>query len=235
MSTDIVIVCIFFAGPIRGYSPGGRVNNFYSHGSQGNSHFVHVNGCPRIPRVTFDCGVERIDLQVYAANFMHHAWPFSSFSRKFPATRVKIPAWSLRVPRKIHASSEALLRGKIEIFTQDTWKLDLSRRWYCIVFDIYIFPLLSPTLSSTSMHASTPLPSPPLGCPTLFYPPFPYSHYPSSPLHYHRIPPLNSAALSFPTLSYTLPFPRTPPLRCPIIPLASSTYPLLILHSPTLT
>ena len=51
---------------------------------------------------------------------------------KFPATRAKIPAWSLRVPRKIHASSEALLRGKIEIFTQDTWKLDLSRRWYCI-------------------------------------------------------------------------------------------------------
>ena len=27
----------------------------------------------RIPRVTFDCGVERIDLQVYTANFMHHA------------------------------------------------------------------------------------------------------------------------------------------------------------------
>ena len=90
-----------------------------------------MNGCPRIPGVTFDCGVERIDLQVYAANFMHHAWPFSSFSRKFPATRAKIPAWSLRVPRKIHASSDALLRGKIEIFTQDTWKLDLSRRWYC--------------------------------------------------------------------------------------------------------
>ena len=98
---------------------------------------VHVNGCPRIPRVTFDCGVERIDLQVYAANFMHHAWPFSSFSRKFPATRAKIPAWSLRVPRKIHASSEALLRGKIEIFTQDTWKLDLSRRWYCTSVVVY--------------------------------------------------------------------------------------------------
>ena len=71
-----------------------------------------------------------------------------------------------------------------------------------------MFPLLSPTLPSTSMHASTPLPSPPLGCPTLFYPPFPYSHHPSSPLHYHRIPPLNS----YPTLSYTLPFPRTPSL-----------------------
>ena len=25
--------------PIRGYSPGGRVNKFYSHGSRGNSHF----------------------------------------------------------------------------------------------------------------------------------------------------------------------------------------------------
>ena len=34
---------------------------------------VHVNGCPHIPRVTFDCGIEKIDLQVYAANFMHHA------------------------------------------------------------------------------------------------------------------------------------------------------------------
>ena len=89
---------------------------------------VHVNCCPRIPRVTFDCGIEKIDLQVYAANFMHHAWPFSSFSRKFPATRAKIPAWSLRVPRKIHASLEALLRGENEIFTQDTWKLDLYRR-----------------------------------------------------------------------------------------------------------
>ena len=29
-----------------------------------------------------------------------------------------------------------------------------------------------------------PLPSPPLGCSTLFYPPFPYSHSPSSPLYY---------------------------------------------------
>ena len=43
MSTDIVIVFIFFAGPIRGYSPGGRVNNFYSHGRRGNSHFEYVN------------------------------------------------------------------------------------------------------------------------------------------------------------------------------------------------
>ena len=40
MSVDIVIVFIFFAGPIRGYSPGGRVNNFYSYGRRGNSHFV---------------------------------------------------------------------------------------------------------------------------------------------------------------------------------------------------
>ena len=40
MSIDIVIVFIFFAGPIRGYSPGGRVNNFYWHGRQGNNHFV---------------------------------------------------------------------------------------------------------------------------------------------------------------------------------------------------
>ena len=53
-----------------------------------------MNGCPRIPRVTFDCGVEKIDLQVYAADFMHHAWPFSSFSRKFPATCAKIPVSS---------------------------------------------------------------------------------------------------------------------------------------------
>ena len=28
MSTDIVIVFVIFAGPIRGYSPDGRVNNF---------------------------------------------------------------------------------------------------------------------------------------------------------------------------------------------------------------
>ena len=40
MSTDMVIVFIFFAGPIRVYSPGGRVNNSYSHGRRGNSHFV---------------------------------------------------------------------------------------------------------------------------------------------------------------------------------------------------
>ena len=39
MSSEIVIVFVFFAGPIRGYSPGGRVNKFYSHGRQGNSHF----------------------------------------------------------------------------------------------------------------------------------------------------------------------------------------------------
>ena len=38
MSDDIVIVFIFFAGPIRGYLPGRRVNNFYSHGRRGNSH-----------------------------------------------------------------------------------------------------------------------------------------------------------------------------------------------------
>ena len=69
--------------------------------------------------------------KLHAANFMHHAWPFSSFSQKFPATCVKIPVWSLRVPRKIYASLEALLRGKHEIFTQDTWKLDLFWRWYC--------------------------------------------------------------------------------------------------------
>ena len=43
MSADIVIVFIFFAGPIRGYSPGGRVNNFYLHGRRGNSHFVYPN------------------------------------------------------------------------------------------------------------------------------------------------------------------------------------------------
>ena len=66
------------------------------------------------------------------------------------------------------------------------------------------------------MHASNPLPSPPLGCPILFYPPFPYSHYPSSPLNYHRIllstphPSALHSFLSYPTLSYTLPFPRTP-------------------------
>ena len=31
MSIDIVIVFVFFAGPIKGYSPGGRVNNFGYH------------------------------------------------------------------------------------------------------------------------------------------------------------------------------------------------------------
>ena len=97
---------------------------------------------------------------------------------------------------------------------------------------IYIFPLLSPTLPSTSMHASTPLPFPPLGCPTQFYPPFPYSHYPSSPLHYHRIPPLNSAPLRSTLLPYPLiPYPtlpsHPPPLRCHIIHLASPTIPIL--------
>ena len=88
------------------------------------------------------------------------------------------------------------------------------------------------------MHASTPLPSPPLGCPTLFYPPFPYSHYPSSPLHYHRIPSLNSAPLrsTYPTLSYTLPFPRTPspplPYHTPslLYHTLSPTYPPLPYH-----
>ena len=37
MSTDMVIVFIFFARPIRGYSPGGLVNNFYSHGRRVNN------------------------------------------------------------------------------------------------------------------------------------------------------------------------------------------------------
>ena len=109
-----------------------------------------------------------------------------------------------------------------------------------ISFLIYIFPLLSPILPSTSMHASTPLPSPSKGCPTLFYPPFPYSHYPSSPLHYHRIPPLKpaplrSTLLPSPTqLSHTLSYPSLAPtpLRCPIISLASPTIPYPIPYLP---
>ena len=43
MSTDIVTVFVFFVGPIRGYSPDGRVNNFYLHGRRGNSHFAQVD------------------------------------------------------------------------------------------------------------------------------------------------------------------------------------------------
>ena len=43
MSTDIVVVFIFCAGPIRGHSPGGRLNNFYSHGRRGNSHFENAH------------------------------------------------------------------------------------------------------------------------------------------------------------------------------------------------
>ena len=69
-----------------------------------------------------------------------------------------------------------------------------------------------------------PFPPPPLGWPTLFYPPFPYSHYPSSPIHYYRIPPLNSAPLRStllpsPTQPSHIPYPSLapPPLRCPII------------------
>ena len=54
---------------------------------------------------------------------MHHVWS-SSFSRKFPA-------WSPRVPSKIHTSLETFLHGKTEIVTQDIWKLDLSRKLYC--------------------------------------------------------------------------------------------------------
>ena len=113
-----------------------------------------------------------------------------------------------------------------------------------MLFYIYVFPLLSPTLPSTSMHASTPLPSPPLGCPTLFYLSFPYSHYPSSPIHYYRIPPLNSAhlrstLLPAPTQPSPIPYPFLAPLPPAALsyPPASSTIPspLLILHSPTLT
>ena len=77
------------------------------------------------------------------------------------------------------------------------------------------------------MHASTPLPSPPLGCPIIFYPPFPYSHYPSSPLNYHRIPPLNSAPLRS-TLLPLLPNP----LIYPTIP--SHPSPPLPYHTPSL-
>ena len=48
--------------------------------NESDNHFMpysrtteyHVDGSPRIPRVTFDCSVEKIDLAVYAANFMHH-------------------------------------------------------------------------------------------------------------------------------------------------------------------
>ena len=89
-----------------------------------------------------------------------------------------------------------------------------------------------------------PFPPPPLGWPTLFYPPFPYSHYPSSPIHYYRIPPLNSAPLRStllpsPTQPSHIPYPSLAPLPSAALsyPLASSTipYPLLILHSPTLT
>ena len=109
-----------------------------------------------------------------------------------------------------------------------------------ISFLIYIFPLRSPTLPSTSIHASTLLASPPLGCHTLFYPPFPYSQYPSSPLHYHRIPPLISAPLRSTLLpsatqpSHTLSYPSLAPhpLRCPIIPLASPTIPYPLPYPP---
>ena len=35
----MMVVFIFFAGPIRTYSSGSRVNNSYSHSRRGNSHF----------------------------------------------------------------------------------------------------------------------------------------------------------------------------------------------------
>ena len=71
MSTDIVIVFIFFAGPIRGYSPGGRVNKFYSHGRRGNSHFVRrcnvvfarckgKNTCFRLRYSQTFCGISSV-------------------------------------------------------------------------------------------------------------------------------------------------------------------------------
>ena len=93
-----------------------------------------------------------------------------------------------------------------------------------------------------------PLPSPPLPSPRLPYPiltslpiislPFLSPTLPSHSSSQLRTPPLHSPSLSYPTLSYTLPLSLAPPpLRCPIIPLASSTkpYPLRILHSSTFT
>ena len=87
---------------------------------------------------------------------------------------------------------------------------------YHITIHLYIFPHLSPTLPSTSMHASTPLPSPPLGCPTLFYPPFPYSPY--TTIASLLSTPHPSALLSFPLLPNPLiypTFPRTPSASLP--------------------
>ena len=64
MLADIVIVFIFFAGPIRGYSPGGRVNKFYSHGRRGNSHFGFGNPglklCPVIDETRLS--LEELDM-----------------------------------------------------------------------------------------------------------------------------------------------------------------------------
>ena len=59
-------------------------------------------------------------------------------------------------------------------------------------------------------------------------PPFPYSHYPSSPLHYHRIPPLNSANL----LSTLLLSPTQPSHTLSYPSLAS--LPRLPYHTPSL-
>ena len=78
-----------------------------------------------------------------------------------------------------------------------------------------IFPLLSPTLPSTSMHASTPLPSPPLGCHTVPYSTLPFPTLTTPPLPYTTTAsllstPHPSAPLSFPLLPNPLIYPTLP-------------------------
>ena len=101
-----------------------------------------------------------------------------------------------------------------------------------ISFLIYIY-FLSPTLPSTSMHASTRLPSPPLGFPTYSSLPFPTLTIPLLP--YTSI----ASLLSTPNTSTRLFFPllptlAPPPLSCPIITLAFPIIPYPTLPSPRL-
>ena len=64
-----------------------------------------------------------------------HSWVSREISCNTRENSQVIPASSM----KIHASLDALLRGKNEIFTQDTWKLDLSCKLYCTCISRALF------------------------------------------------------------------------------------------------
>ena len=152
------------------------------------------------------------------ANLSLHCTQMSQFMRLWYLI------WNKALPSE---QTHTVTRKSYNIITDN--RCIACQCWY--PFYIYIFPLLSPTLPSTSyIH---PLPFPPLPKATIPYSTLPFPTLTTPPLPYtttayllstpHPSPPLHSSSLSYPTLSYTiLSIPRTPspplPYHTPSLP-----------------